>query len=186
MAKAAWNDTVIAESDDIALVEGNVYFPIESVNFKYLVKNISTPQTFCHWKGMATYYDIVVHGETNEGAGWRYFEPYDEAAIINDRIAFWNGVIIAGKPEGIGLVEQEPSPRAGRTGWEALCWLLSKTDKTVLSEKDIFDNTDIEEFEIRRVWENYDVQRYARQYKWALTGGGATGLPVQIEKNTDG
>ena len=186
MAKAFWNDTLIAESDDIIVVEGNAYFPIEAVNFKLLVKNISTPPTYCHWKGMATYYDIIVHGETNESAAWRYFEPYDEAAIIDNRIAFWNGVLVAGKPEGVGLVEQDPSPRAGRTGWEALCWLLSKTNKNLLSEKDIFDNTDIEEIEIRRVWENYDVQRYASQYKWNLTGGGTTGLPLQLEKATDG
>mgnify|MGYP003967482991 FL=1 len=55
MAKAFWNDTLIAESDDIIVVEGNAYFPIEAVNFKLLVKNISTPPTYCHWKGMATY-----------------------------------------------------------------------------------------------------------------------------------
>lgn len=176
MAKAFWNDTLIAESDDIALVEGNAYFPIEAINFKVLIKNISTPQTYCHWKGMATYYDVVAGGRTNEGAGWRYFDPYDEAAIINDRIAFWQDVIVVGQPKGAGLVEQIPSPRAGRIGWQALCWLLRHSDKKALSAKDIFDNTDIEEDEIKRVWQEFDVQRYATRYNWTLTG-------TTIEKN---
>lgn len=169
MTKAFWNETLMAESDDIVLVEGNAYFPIEAVNFKMLVKNISAPQTYCHWKGFATYYDIIVGGETNEGGGWRYFEPYEEAAVIKDRIAFWQDVIVVGQPEGNGLLEQYPSPRAGRTGWEALCWLLRHSDKLVLSPADIFDNTDIEENEIRRVWNIFDVQRYATRYNWQLT-----------------
>ncbi|MBT3990351.1 MAG: DUF427 domain-containing protein [Rhodospirillaceae bacterium] len=185
MAKAFWNETLIAESDDIALVEGNAYFPIESVNFKYLVKNISAPQTYCHWKGIANYYDIIVGGKTNESAAWRYFEPYDEAAIINDRIAFWKDVMVVGQPKGTGLIEQDPSPRAGRTGWEALCWLLRHSDQAVLSPSDIFDNTDIEENEIRRVWDIFDVQRYASRYKWHLSGAENEGGPLQIEKIND-
>ena len=100
MAKAFWNKSLIAESEDITLVEGNAYFPIESVNFKFLVKNISTPQTFCHWKGMATYYDLIVDGKTNEGAGWRYFEHFEEASVIDNRIAFWQDVIVVGQPKG--------------------------------------------------------------------------------------
>jgi uncharacterized protein (DUF427 family) len=183
MAKAFWNETLIAESTDIALVEGNAYFPIESVNFKYLIKNISTLQTFCHWKGIATFYDIMVDGKTNEGAGWRYFEPYEEAAIIDNRIAFWQDVIVAGHPKGTGLEEQNPSPRAGRTGWEALCWLLRHSEHKMLTPSIIFENTDIEESEIRRAWDVHDVQRYASRYKWDLIGGDTPGQALAIVKN---
>lgn len=97
-----------------------------------------------------------------KGACWRYEEPYQEAAIIAGRVAFWNGVKITGAPEGRGLVEKSPSLRNGKTGWEALCWLLRNTDKTVLSPADIAENTDIEESAIEAAWRVYEVERYAR------------------------
>lgn len=92
MPKAVWNGTVIAESDDTVMVEGNHYFPADSVNPEYLAG--STTTSVCPWKGTASYHDIVVGGETNAGAAWYYPEPKPEAAEIKDRLAFWKGVSI--------------------------------------------------------------------------------------------
>ena len=182
MAKAIWNGATLAESDDIALVEGNPYFPKEAVNWENFEDSADTRATYCHWKGISTYYDIVVDGEVNEGACWRYEEPYEESEIITDRVAFWNGVELIDAPEGKGLVERQPSLRGGKTGWEALCWLIRNSEETVLSAADVTANTDIPESGIAVVWQVYDVQRYAGRYKWRLAGGGATGEPVRIEK----
>jgi uncharacterized protein (DUF427 family) len=88
--KAIWNKQVIAESDSIVNVEGNSYFPMESVN-KEFVKNSET-QTVCHWKGTASYYTLEVDGETNEDAAWYYPEPRPLADGIKGRVAFWKGV----------------------------------------------------------------------------------------------
>ncbi|WLD56624.1 DUF427 domain-containing protein [Salinispirillum sp. LH 10-3-1] len=90
--KAIWNDTVIAESDDTVVVEGNHYFPEESVNEEYLVDSDKT--TVCSWKGTANYYSIVVNGETNEDAAWYYANPKSTAKGIRGYIAFWKGVQI--------------------------------------------------------------------------------------------
>ena len=70
MAKAIWNGVTIAESNDIALVEGNAYFPTESVAWDHLRKSGETDPTYCHWKGFASYYDIVAHGMENKSAVW--------------------------------------------------------------------------------------------------------------------
>ena len=70
MAKATWNGATLAETDDIAHVEGNAYFPISAVNKQYLSESSETRQTYCHWKGIAEYYDINVNGETNVGGAW--------------------------------------------------------------------------------------------------------------------
>ena len=88
--KATWNKGVIAESDDTVVVEGNHYFPPDSVNSGYLQP--SATHTYCPWKGDASYYDVVVNGETNKDAAWYYPEPKDAAAEIKNRIAFWRGV----------------------------------------------------------------------------------------------
>jgi len=182
MAKAVWNGATLAESDDIAMVEGNPYFPKSSVNWDLFRDSAGTKPTYCHWKGIATYYDVSVGGETNEGCCWRYEAPYEEAAVITDRVAFWNGVEVSGAPEGTGLVESQPSQRGGKTGWEALCWLIRNSKETVLDARQITVNTDIPESGIEAAWANDDVQRYAGRYKWRLAGGGATGEPVRIEK----
>ena len=182
MAKAIWHGATLAESDDIALVESNPYFPKDSVNWDLFRKSQSAKPTYCHWKGMATYYDIAVDGEANEGACWRYEAPYEEAAVITDRIAFWKGVELIDAPEGTGLVESQPSLRGNKSGWEALCWLIRNSKETVLSAADITKNTDIPEAGIAQAWANYDVQRYASRYKWRLAGNGTTGEPVRIEK----
>ncbi len=90
--KAIWNEKVIAESEDIVNVEGNSYFPVASVKKEYL--NKSDLRTVCHWKGTASYYDIVVEGKRNENAAWYYSEPSKLAESIKGRIAFWKGVRI--------------------------------------------------------------------------------------------
>ena len=92
--KATWNGTVIAESDDTVVVEGNHYFPESSVKQECLTPTEHT--TACPWKGTANYYSIVVDGETNENAAWYYAAPKPEAASIKDRIAFWRGVRVDG------------------------------------------------------------------------------------------
>ena len=120
MAKAVCNGTTIAETGDIAHVEGNAYFQLQAIDQAMLRKSETTKPTFCHWKGFASYYDVIIGGQLFEGAGWVYEEPYDEAGVIGGRIAFWRDVEVTGVPEGSGLVENELSPRGNRTGWEAL------------------------------------------------------------------
>jgi uncharacterized protein (DUF427 family) len=90
--KAIWNNAVIAESDDTVVVEGNHYFPPDSVNNEYLQPSVS--HTTCPWKGEASYYDVVVKGEINGDAAWYYPDPKPAAAEIKNRIAFWHGVTV--------------------------------------------------------------------------------------------
>lgn len=90
MVKAVWNGAVIAESDDTVVVEGNHYFPPDSVNAAYLRPSDAT--TTCPWKGRARYHDLLVDGAENRNAAWYYPDPRPAAAEIKDRIAFWKGV----------------------------------------------------------------------------------------------
>ncbi len=90
--KAVWNDAIIAESDDTVVVEGNHYFPYDSVKKEYLQESDFT--TKCGWKGMANYYTVTVDGKANKDSAWYYTEPNDAAKKIKGRIAFWNGVEI--------------------------------------------------------------------------------------------
>ena len=92
MVKAIWKDTVIAETKDYEVVDGNYYFPPDSVHVKYLQK--SSKHTTCPWKGKASYYDIVVDGEVNENAAWYYPTPKPKAENIKNYVAFWKGVEI--------------------------------------------------------------------------------------------
>lgn len=94
MPKATWNGALLAESDETVVVEGNHYFPPEAVNTKYLSE--SETVTRCPWKGLASYYDVVVEGERNRDAAWYYPDPSDAASEIRDHIAFWRGVQVAG------------------------------------------------------------------------------------------
>jgi uncharacterized protein (DUF427 family) len=91
--KATWNGTVIAESDDTVVVEGNHYFPRDSVKADVLRPSVHT--TVCSWKGTASYHHVVVDGDENQNAAWYYPEPKDAAAEIKDRIAFWKGVAVS-------------------------------------------------------------------------------------------
>jgi uncharacterized protein (DUF427 family) len=88
--KAIWNGQVIAESDDTVVVEGNHYFPPKSVRFEFL--RPSSTHTTCPWKGVASYYNLEVNGQTNPDAAWYYPEPKEAARQIQGRIAFWRGV----------------------------------------------------------------------------------------------
>ena len=88
--KAIWNDTVIAESDDTVVVEGNHYFPHSSIN-KEFFKETSTHSTF-PWKGQASYYSLEVNGEVNEDAAWYYPQASELAKNIENYVAFWKGV----------------------------------------------------------------------------------------------
>jgi uncharacterized protein (DUF427 family) len=90
MAKAIWGTATLAESNDTKHVEGNSYFPPESLNLQYF--RPSQHSTVCAWKGKASYYDVVVNGLTNQNAAWYYPEPKPEAAQIKGHVAFWNGV----------------------------------------------------------------------------------------------
>jgi uncharacterized protein (DUF427 family) len=91
--RATWKGTTIAESDDTVVVEGNHYFPRESVRSELLQP--SAKSTHCPWKGDASYFSLAVDGETNEDAAWYYPAPKDAAAQIKDRVAFWRGVEVS-------------------------------------------------------------------------------------------
>lgn len=90
---ASWKGAVLAESTDTVVVEGNHYFPVESIDRAYF--RASDTHTHCPWKGEASYYDVVVDGETNKDAAWYYPEPKEAAAAIKGRVAFWRGVRVA-------------------------------------------------------------------------------------------
>ena len=90
MANATWNGAVIAESDKTVVVEGNHYFPPDSVRREYL--SDSATHTMCWWKGMASYYDVVVDGRTNSDAAWYYPKPSRLAKHLENYVAFWRGV----------------------------------------------------------------------------------------------
>jgi uncharacterized protein (DUF427 family) len=92
MPRALWKGTVIAESDQFELVEGNVYFPPEAVRREHLKE--SATHTVCPWKGTASYYTVVVDGEENKDSAWYYPDPKSAAANIKDHIAFWRGVTV--------------------------------------------------------------------------------------------
>ena len=94
MVTARWNGTVLAESDDTVVVEGNHYFPRSAVKPDVLVDSDTT--SVCPWKGTASYHSVVVDGQTNRDAAWYYPQPKDAAKEIQDRIAFWKGVEVTG------------------------------------------------------------------------------------------
>ena len=91
--KATWNNTIIAESDDTVVVEGNHYFPLSALKSE-LVEDSETT-TVCPWKGTAHYYHVVVDGERNADAAWYYPDPKPAASQIGGRVAFWRGVIVS-------------------------------------------------------------------------------------------
>jgi uncharacterized protein (DUF427 family) len=92
MPTARWNGSVIARSDDTVVVEGNHYFPPESVNTELF--EASPTHSHCPWKGDASYKSIVVDGKRNPDAAWYYPDPMPAAAEIKDRFAFWKGVTV--------------------------------------------------------------------------------------------
>ena len=90
--KAIWNNQVIAESDDTVVIEGNHYFPVESIRKEYFKS--SDTHTNCPWKGIASYYTLEVDGKENPDAAWYYPTPSELARAIDKRVAFWKGVEI--------------------------------------------------------------------------------------------
>ena len=92
MATATWNGVVVAESGDTVVVEGNHYFPPESVKQEYL--EAASQESVCPWKGTASYYSVVVDGQRADNAAWHYPEPKDAAANIKGHVAFYNGVVV--------------------------------------------------------------------------------------------
>lgn len=88
--KAIWNGTVVAESDDTVVIEGNHYFPADAIKKEYFKP--SDTHTVCPWKGTASYYTVDVDGEANKDAAWYYPETSDLAKAIKGYVAFWKGV----------------------------------------------------------------------------------------------
>jgi uncharacterized protein (DUF427 family) len=90
MAKAMWHGKVLAESPHFEMVEGNVYFPPDTIDRRYVKESATT--TLCHWKGTAHYYVVAVDGAENKDAAWYYPDPKSIAAQIKNYVAFWKGV----------------------------------------------------------------------------------------------
>ncbi len=88
--KAVWNEEVLAESDETIVIEGNHYFPPESVDYSRLER--SWMRSVCFWKGIASYYTVIAGGERNRNAAWTYPHPFPWIRKIRDHVAFWNGV----------------------------------------------------------------------------------------------
>lgn len=97
MMRAIWNGTVLAEAPRTLQVEGNHYFPPESLRRQYFVD--SPTKSVCPWKGVARYYTVVVDGQENPNAAWYYAKPSPLARRIKDHVAFWNGVEVEGHQE---------------------------------------------------------------------------------------
>jgi len=93
MARATWNGTVLVDSDDTVVVEGNQYFAASDIAEGALRPSNHT--SVCPWKGTASYYDVVVGDEVNANAAWFYPHPKDAAKEITGRVAFWKGVTVA-------------------------------------------------------------------------------------------
>ena len=91
--KAIWNDTVVAQSDDTIVVEGNHYFPPDAVVAEHFQR--SDTESHCPWKGTASYYNVVVGDHVNADAAWYYPAPKEAAANIAGYVAFWRGVTVS-------------------------------------------------------------------------------------------
>lgn len=90
--RAVWNGTTLAESDDTIVVEGNHYFPPDSVDERYLKP--SAMRSVCPWKGLASYYTVEVDGKRDRNAAWTYRHPFPWIRKIRNHVAFWHGVEI--------------------------------------------------------------------------------------------
>jgi len=90
MYKAIWNNTVIAESNEIETVENNAYFPHDALKKEFFRPALT--KTTCPWKGVASYYDVIVDGDVNPGSAWTYPDPKKEAENIKGYVSFWRGV----------------------------------------------------------------------------------------------
>lgn len=111
--QAIWKDAVIAESDQTIVVEGNHYFPPESVRREHLEP--SDTHTRCFWKGTASYYDVVVDGQRNRDAAWYYPTPSAAARRIAGYVAFWRGVKVRPAPNDADAAPEVAA--SGEGGW---------------------------------------------------------------------
>jgi uncharacterized protein (DUF427 family) len=102
--RAVWNGAVLADSDDTVVVEGNHYFPPESVNWQYFTR--SSAHTVCPWKGIASYHTVVVDGVENRDAAWFYSHPSPLARRVKGRVAFWHGVFVEPVAENESAVDR--------------------------------------------------------------------------------
>lgn len=93
MAKAVWNNTILAESDIFEVVDGNIYFPASALRQQYVAE--SDHKSSCPWKGVAKYYSEKVGGAENPSAAWYYPDPKPAAENIRDHVAFWRGVEVS-------------------------------------------------------------------------------------------
>ncbi len=169
MTKAIWNGVTLAESDDVLLVEFAVYFPREAVA-QNLLRESAAAATYCHWKGVAKYYDVIVDNDVNEGAAWTYPDTYDEANGLRDHFAFWKGIEIVDKPDG-DVMKDPGGPLGSRTGYEALCWLMVRTEETSLSQGAIADAIGLDRPSLEAAFANDRTQPFAKHYKWSLVDG---------------
>lgn len=105
--RAVWNGTVLAEAPRTVRLEGNHYFPPDSLNWEFFTA--SRMWSVCPWKGLARYYTVTVDGQANPNAAWYYPRPSPFARRIKNHVAFWNGVRIEGQPgPGSGSERQGP------------------------------------------------------------------------------
>lgn len=91
--KAIWKNTVLAQSDDTVVVEGNHYFPADALSMEHF--RPTDHRSACPWKGIASYYDVIVGDDVNANAAWFYPTPKEAASEIKDRVAFWRGVVVS-------------------------------------------------------------------------------------------
>jgi uncharacterized protein (DUF427 family) len=114
MMRVVWNGVVLAETARTVRIEGNHYFPPESLRREYFAE--SRTKSLCPWKGLARYYTVTVRGEVNPNAAWYYPKPSPLARRIKDHVAFWNGVRVEGEPEGgrPGLLDRLPAWLGGK------------------------------------------------------------------------
>jgi thioredoxin len=125
VATAVWNGAVIAQSDDVVVVDGYHYFPMSALDPRYVVPSTHTSR--CYWKGTASYFSIVVDGKENRDAAWYYPSPSEAAAVVTDRVGFWRGVkVVSGaEPDDPGASTTRPGllerlrGRPGRSGRSA-------------------------------------------------------------------
>jgi uncharacterized protein (DUF427 family) len=96
--RATWNSAVLADSRDVVTLEGNDYFPADALDMRYVRK--TRAHSLCPWKGIASYYDVIVDGVVNPQAAWYYPHPTPFARRIKGRVAFWNGVQVDTVPDG--------------------------------------------------------------------------------------
>jgi uncharacterized protein (DUF427 family) len=124
MFRATWHGTVLAETDRTIKLEGNHYFPAESLRREFFTD--STTTSTCPWKGQARYYDVRVNGSVNRDAAWYYPHPSAAAQQIGGHVAFWRGVRVeqAGRPAG---------DTAGASGRGLASWIRAGLSRAGLS-----------------------------------------------------